>query len=191
MKLLISSICFSTLLIISYTSEGANKAGNETNCATVTTKYISVEAAVKVSPLKDILSTYLQLKNAFAKDNDAAAAVAGNAMVKAFAAFDKKSLTAAQAKTYMNIEAGAKENAEHIGKNAGNIKHQREHFESLSKQVYALVKLLGAGQKLYYDNCPMYNNNKGAQWLSENKIIANPYLGKSMSECGSVIEELN
>ena len=191
MKLFISTICVSTLLVISYTSKGEKKTGNEISSAMIPVKQISVEVAVKVSPLKDILSTYLQLKNAFANDNDAAAAVAGNAMVKAFAAFDKKSLTAAQAKTYLNIQAGAKENAEHIGKNAGNIKHQREHFESLSKQVYALVKLLGAGQKLYYDNCPMYNNNKGAKWLSENKTIANPYLGKSMSECGAVIEELN
>jgi hypothetical protein len=36
----------------------------------------------------------------------------------------------------------------------------------------------------------MYNDGKGANWLSETKEIANPYLGKSMPTCGSVKEEL-
>jgi hypothetical protein len=36
----------------------------------------------------------------------------------------------------------------------------------------------------------MYNNNKGAIWLSETKEIKNPYLGKDMDTCGSAKEEL-
>ena len=60
----------------------------------------------------------------------------------------------------------------------------------LSKDIYQLVKTFGGEQKLYYDHCPMYNNNKGAYWLSETKEIANPYLGKAMPTCGTVKEEL-
>jgi hypothetical protein len=36
----------------------------------------------------------------------------------------------------------------------------------------------------------MYNNNKGADWISEKKEISNPYLGKEMPTCGTVKEEL-
>ena len=36
----------------------------------------------------------------------------------------------------------------------------------------------------------MYNNNKGAIWLSSTKEVKNPYLGKAMSTCGEVQEEL-
>jgi hypothetical protein len=36
----------------------------------------------------------------------------------------------------------------------------------------------------------MYNNNKGASWLSETKEIKNPYLGKKMPDCGEVKEEI-
>ena len=43
---------------------------------------------------------------------------------------------------------------------------------------------------IYKDFCPMYNDNKGAIWLSESKEIKNPYFGKSMSTCGTVKEEL-
>jgi hypothetical protein len=111
-------------------------------------------------------------------------------MVKAFAKFDKASLTAEQAKIYNDIQDDAKEHAEHIGMNAGNIKHQREHFDMLSQDMYKLIKTFGAGQTLYYDQCAMYNDNKGATWLSETKEIQNPYMGKEMPGCGTVKEEL-
>lgn len=43
---------------------------------------------------------------------------------------------------------------------------------------------------MYKDFCPMYNNGKGAFWLSETKEIKNPYLGKAMPTCGTIQEEL-
>ena len=56
--------------------------------------------------------------------------------------------------------------------------------------MYDMVKAFGGGQLLYQDFCPMYNNQKGAAWLSETKEIKNPYLGKKMPTCGSVKEEI-
>lgn len=140
--------------------------------------------------VKEIVSNYLQLKNALTNDNTDDAAKAGIALEAAFKSFDKTALTAEQKKTYEDIESDAREHAEHIGANAGKIAHQREHFDLLSKDMYDLVKALGAGQTLYKDFCPMYNDNKGAFWLSETKEIKNPYFGKSMQTCGSVKEEL-
>jgi hypothetical protein len=150
----------------------------------------SVKTASESENISSIVTYYLQMKNAFAKDNDKDAATAGNEMVKAFAGFNKAELTPDQAKIYNDIEDDAKEHAEHIGMNAGKIEHQREHFDMLSKDIYQLVKTFGAGQSLYYDHCPMYNDGKGANWLSETKDIANPYLGKKMPTCGTVKEEL-
>jgi hypothetical protein len=140
--------------------------------------------------IKEILANYLQMKNAFAKDNSKNAAAAGNAMAASFASFNKAALSADQVKIYNDVEDDAKEHAEHIGSNGGNIKHQREHFDMLSKDIYQLVKTFGGGQKLYYDHCPMYNDGKGANWISETKEITNPYLGKSVPACGTVKEEL-
>lgn len=90
----------------------------------------------------------------------------------------------------MDIADDAKENAEHIGDNAGKIDHQREHLASLSKDVNDLISLFGTPQKLYQDYCPMFNDKKGAIWLSETKEIKNPYYGAKMSTCGSVQKEL-
>ena len=140
--------------------------------------------------IKEIVSAYLQMKNAFTEDNSIGAASAAKKLEAAFMNFDKSALTAAQKKTFEDVEADAREHAEHIGANSGNIAHQREHFEILSKDIYDLVKTFGAGQVLYKDFDPMYNNGKGAFWLSETKEIKNPYMGKAMFTSGSIKEEI-
>jgi hypothetical protein len=145
----------------------------------------------QAGPTTEIVNSYVKIKNALTQDNDKDAASAGSDMVKAFANFNKSTLSEENSKLFAEIEGTAREHAEHIIANAGNIKHQREHFEMLSKDVYDLVKGIGSDQKLYWDHCPMYNNNKGADWLSETKEISNPYLGKAMPDCGTVKEELN
>jgi len=189
MKTLIYSSAFS-LLFLAACSNGSNKTQSTDTSDTTSSQTVASKSLDKGSSTSAILSSYIKLKNAFTADNDKDAAAAGNEMVTTFASFDKKSLTPEQVKAYTDIYDDAKEHAEHIGANAGNIAHQREHFDMLSKDMYDLVKLLGTSQPLYVDHCPMYNNNKGAIWLSEVKDIKNPYLGKAMPTCGTVKEEL-
>jgi hypothetical protein len=140
--------------------------------------------------MQEMVSQYLQIKNALANDNGKDAASAGNAFVESMGKMDKTSLAPEKKKIWNNLSDDAKEMAEHIGKNAGDIEHQREHFDMLSKDMYDMVKAFGATQTLYNDYCPMYNNKKGATWLSETKEINNPYLGKKMPTCGTVKEEI-
>ena len=189
MKLLIFGIALSTMFFVACNNVGTKQ---ETTKASETMD-MKNDTTVKGNKgsLKGILVGYLDMKNALAEDDDKGAAAAGNELVKSFDGFDKATLNAEQAKVFAEIQTDAREHAEHVGSNAGNIAHQREHFETLSQDMYDLAKVAGAGQKLYFTNCPMYNKNKGANWLSETKEIQNPYLGKSMSTCGSVKEELN
>jgi Cu(I)/Ag(I) efflux system membrane fusion protein len=140
--------------------------------------------------VKEIVSSYLRLKNALAKDNSADAADAAKAVEAAFGNFSITTLTADQKEVFKDVENDAAEHAEHIGENKGNIEHQREHFEMLSNDIYDLVKTFDSGLVLYRDFCPMYNNNKGAYWLSETREIQNPYFGKEMLTCGVIKEEL-
>lgn len=144
-----------------------------------------------IFPVKEIITGYLQLKNALAKDNGQDAATAGNAIVATLAKVDMKSLSEIQMKGYMVIADDLKEHAEHIGANAGKIEHQREHFIMLSKDMADFVKTFGnGGQTLYKDFCPMANDGKGATWISEVKEIKNPFLGSKMPDCGSVKETI-
>ena len=139
--------------------------------------------------IEDILSGYINLKDMLAKDDTNGAAEKGKILFASFNRFDASTLNAKQKKEYLDIADDAKEHAEHIGLNGGNIPHQREHFASLSKDISDLITLLGSNQKLYQDYCPMYDNGKGAVWISKTKEIENPYFGKKMSTCGSIKKE--
>ena len=140
--------------------------------------------------MKEMVAQYLQMKNALANDNGKEAATAGNAYVESMGKMDKNSLTGDKKKKWEALADDAQEMAQHIGKNADKLEHQREHFDMLSKDMYDMVKTFGAGQPLYQDYCPMANDKKGATWLSETKEIKNPYMGKKMPTCGSVKEEI-
>lgn len=167
----------------------SNESQNKNDDTTQDKQQTKNKETKGTASIKAIVQSYLQIKNALANDNGKDAATAGNAMVDAISKADKGAFTIDQKKVYEDIADDAKEMAEHIGRNADNLEHLREHFDMLSTDVYDLVKTFGAGQPLYKDSCPMYNN-KGATWLSETKEINNPYLGKKMPACGSVKEEL-
>lgn len=139
--------------------------------------------------IEPIVKDYLVLKNALVADNDKAAANAGKQLFATLSKVDMKTIAANKHKEFMDIFENAKENAEHIGDNAGKIDHQREHLASLSKDVSDLIVLFGTTQKLYQNYCPMYNDGKGAVWISEAKAIKNPYYGNQMLTCGSVKKE--
>jgi hypothetical protein len=179
---------------------GNSKSTTLNKMDTIVTKQLSDHAMTasvlitdSISPvsIKEIISIYLQLKNAFTKDNTRDAATAGSLLESTFKKFDRSSLQAMQKRAFEEIEDDAREHAEHIGKNGGNITHQREHFDMLSKDMADLIKALGnGGLTIYKDFCPMYNNGKGAYWISETKDIKNPYFGKAMPTCGVMKEEL-
>lgn len=142
------------------------------------------------SSMNTVMNAYFEVKNALANDDAKAAATAGNDVASAITNVDVAGFNAEQKKMYEEVKTDIKEHGEHIGTNGDKIAHQREHFETLSKDLYDLVKVSGTSQTMYYTHCPMYNNNKGANWLSEVKEIRNPYLGKKMPDCGTVTEEM-
>ena len=149
----------------------------------------SASAKNSNASINEVVANYLKLKNALVNDNSKEAANSGNALIATIGKVDMNSISKEQMKDYMDIAEDAKEHAEHIGSNGGDIAHQREHFVMLSKDMNDLIQLFGTNQKLYLDFCPMADNNKGAVWISETKEITNPYFGKEMATCGSIKKE--
>lgn len=138
-----------------------------------------------------IVTDYLSLKNALVSDDDKAAASAGKKLLATLNKVDMKTIPADNHKKYMDIADDAKEHAEHIGENVGNIHHQREHLASLGEDLKDLIDFFGTSQTLYQDHCPMFNDGKGAVWFSANKEIKNPYYGAEMLTCGKVEKTIN
>jgi len=76
--------------------------------------------------------------------------------------------------------------ARHIS-SVNAVDHQREHFASLSNNMYELLKALKSNTATLYEQyCPM----KKAYWLSESQQIKNPYFGSQMPTCGKVTATL-
>lgn len=137
----------------------------------------------------DIIADYLSLKNALVSDDKDGAAKAGEKFESSLKDFDASKFTEEQQGELKDIIEDATEHAEHIAKS--DIGHQREHFDVLSKDIIDLLNITGSDRTLYQAYCPMYNNNKGAQWLSAAKEIKNPYYGSKMMTCGSVQKQIN
>lgn len=135
-----------------------------------------------------IIADYLTLKDALVSDDEAGAAAAGVKLEGSLQGFDIGQFDGAQQSELSDILEDATEHAEHIAKS--EIGHQREHFDVLSKDVVDLLAITGSDRTLYQAYCPMYNNNKGAFWLSASREIKNPYFGSEMLTCGEVQKEI-
>ena len=172
---------------VEHNHDESNHSHEDVNAtASVAVQNENTVATTTTFSVDEIVTNYLKIKNALTKDDAKGAANAGKSLFKVFAATNTNSLTSSQKKEYLDIADDAKEHAEHIGDNAGKIDHQREHFATLSKDINDLIKMFGTKQKLYQDYCPMYNDGKGAIWISETKEIKNPFYGSQMLTCGSL-----
>jgi hypothetical protein len=187
-KILIT--CLAATLLYTACNNEKDKA-ETTNTATDTTKVVTNNGERETQgTVNEIIAGYLSLKNALTNDNNKEAATAAKQIISAVQNLDLSSLTEDQKKVYDQLKDDIKEHAEHIAGSSTAIAHQREHFDMLSSDMIDLVKSTGSSQILYRDFCPMYNNKKGASWLSETKEIKNPYYGKEMLTCGEVKEEI-
>jgi len=71
------------------------------------------------------------------------------------------------------------------------IEKQRKEFLNLSNTMIIVASSFGVDKEIYVEHCPMANDNKGADWLSFDKKIRNPYFGDKMLSCGSVKRTIN
>ena len=191
MKTIVFSIATAAIVLSACgNSNNDTKEASKAADTAMTTTTAGNNATTQNASVDEAVNAYLQLKNALTADNGNDSATAGKQLHEAVLKLDNASFAADQKKVYDDVKDDIKEHAEHISTNAGKIAHQREHFDMLSKDMIDLVKVVKPSQSLYRDHCPMYNDNKGADWLSEVKDIKNPYYGKKMLECGEVKEEI-
>lgn len=140
--------------------------------------------------LQPVIEAYSALTHALSENDGESAARAGGELVAPLQALLTKSVAGEMQQKFAAIAKDALENAEHIRDNAGNIRHQREHLDFLSRDLADLASITGSPQVLYKIECGRVNNGEGAFWLSSQKTDNNPYLGKQITDCGEVTEEL-
>ena len=139
--------------------------------------------------IKKVLNAYIQLKDALVKSDALNASTSAKALLTSIEAVNMSEMTAASNTQWMKVLNDLKEDAEHISETK-EITHQRDHFMSLSKNLYLVIKVSKSETPIYYQFCPMANKGKGANWLSLENKIKNPYYGNQMLTCGKVVETI-
>ena len=134
------------------------------------------------SYLNDVMIKYIVLKDALVNSDTKAAHQASNILLKSIRNTeelkDVSALKALETTTQNFIKAET-------------LAQQRSAFVGLSKNLIKISKGFSSQNTTYYiQECPMANNNNGAQWLALEKGIKNPYFGEAMLDCGSVIGRL-
>jgi len=139
--------------------------------------------------LKSVFDSYFDVKDALVKTDGKLASEKGKSLVKAISSVKMNKLKADEHTVWMKVLNDLKEDAEHISETA-DAKHQRDHFITLSKSIYELLKVSKYEVPVYYQFCPMANDNKGANWLSKENAVKNPYYGSQMLTCGKTVETI-
>ena len=136
--------------------------------------------------LSKMLNNYYGVKNALIADDGKTANAQASEFVKMLSKVPMEKMTAEQHTLFMDLLGKTKSDAQRISETK-EVKNQRERFNDLSNNFFAMLKGLNANeQPVYQQYCPMA---KG-YWLSDNSAVKNPYYGKSMLTCGKVTETL-
>ncbi|WP_127846071.1 efflux RND transporter periplasmic adaptor subunit [Psychroflexus aestuariivivens] len=132
---------------------------------------IDIKASdIEISNIEEVLSPYFEMKNNLVNDD----------FEKAKQSFEKLK----QNLSVKNLKISLENNIE-------NIEELRDEFQRISEIMIQLTRKTEDLPKIIYiQNCPMADNNSGADWLSYSEEIRNPYFGASMLKCGSVIDSI-
>jgi hypothetical protein len=142
---------------------------------------LSISIVKAQNNINSITSAYYSVKNALAAGNAANAQKGAQTLMAALSA-PENGLTVDQQKVFNSYADKLKFDSRHISE-VTDIDHQREHFASLSKNLYEVLKVVKTNPApIYMQYCPM----KKAYWLSESSAIKNPYYNdKMMTTCGN------
>ena len=162
-------------------TENHNNHGNHT----VTPKVELQE----VNQLKAVFDNYFLVKDAMISSDGNATSISSKELFTAISNVKMEKLAADVHVVWMKVLNQIKEDAEHIA-DTNDIKHQRDHFTTLSKDIYDLLKVAKYDVPVYFQYCPMYNVGKGANWLSKENAVKNPYYGSMMLSCGKTVETI-
>ena len=143
----------------------------------------------EVNQLKSVFDNYFSLKDALVKSDGNTTSTKAKDLLTVLDTVQMNKLSSEEHAVWMKVMKDLAFDAEHIAETK-DVGHQRDHFTSLSDNIYKLIKVSKQETSVYYQHCPMFNDGKGANWLSKENAIKNPYYGSSMLSCGKTTETI-
>ena len=143
----------------------------------------------EVNQLKVVFDNYFVVKDAMISSDGNTTSIASKELLTAINNVKMDKLDMDVHMVWMKVVNQIKKDTELISKSK-DINKQRNHFTTLSKDIYSLLKVAKYEVPVYFQHCPMYNDGKGANWLSKENAIKNPYYGSMMLTCGKTVETI-
>ena len=175
-----------------------SKSGKKDNHAKLAPIALNTHSDTFNQRVDVLIDAYMKLKDAFVEPDINAVKVHAAAFSNGVDSIPYAELQADSGAIRASVESIAhdlKMNAASIIRQT-DITEMRKDFSALSDQMYpGFVKMINyEGTSLYVQHCPMaFDDEIGANWLSRDIEIVNPYLGKrhpkykaGMLHCGEV-----
>ena len=163
---------------------------NRGNASSDIPNYTSLTPQAFQLQLGEIIKAYLPLKDALVQSNQEEAQIQANALLSKIMAADMALLKGDVHNYWMKQAKALTTHAEEIT-SSKELSDQRNQFSFLSASLIEAIQVLGINEDtVFVQHCPMAMNNQGADWLSLQEKINNPYFGEDMLTCGSVTQQL-
>lgn len=150
----------------------------------------SSDKNIPAQTFESIMNSYFAIKDALVSSDSKSAATQAKVLLQTIENLKKETLSSKAHQVWMDNTKAITSLANSIATNT-DITSQRQYFASLSSTIYPVLKISPLSKPVYYQNCPMFDNGKGANWLSLNPEIKNPFYGSKMMTCGSVKEKID
>jgi Cu(I)/Ag(I) efflux system membrane fusion protein len=140
--------------------------------------------------LAEVTAVYLQLKDAFVATDSLLAQQSAQQLVGTLDKVDM-SLVKGDAHLFWMEQLEALQTHSKKIVELRDVEEQRKQFDFLSQALITTIKVFGIPDNRYYvQYCPMAFDSAGANWISDEEAIQNPFFGDKMLKCGSVEETI-
>lgn len=140
--------------------------------------------------LEPLFDSYFKMKSALAADDFESAKKAGTALDKILNRIDMANFEGDSHQQWMDYSTSLKSKTGTIER-IENIEDLRAGFISISKNMISIAESFRPiSDTLYVQNCAMANDNNGADWLSQESKVTNPYFGEAMLSCGETTRKI-
>lgn len=146
---------------------------------------VPVQTQAAADPIAPAFEAYFRLKDALVAGDSVQAPKLAVALDGTFHNMDRNKLTAAQQAAWDELMTTIMEPLHPFAVTKG-LEEQRALFAQLTTGMVQLAQLTALDAPLYLMHCPMYHG--GADWLSRERTVRNPFYGAAMMTCGSVKE---
>src|SRR5471030_84825 len=137
----------------------------------LSTGYAKSDPPTLKEALNRVTRAYLDVKNALITNKVSTTQNKAMDFINALNAVPDKYMTPSQHDTWFDYLNKLAFDSRHISE-SGTIDHQREHFASLSDNLYKVLKMFNINSIILY---LQYSPKDKTYWISETAAIKNPY----------------